>query len=442
MAVFDLSFVNKKTQSGSQQYGVLVDQLEILESRLAADGKLSPGDYALLSEKAQALYSHPGLTPAQRSNIEVKIASYKSSSSKSALKDSQDTTTLNNEVQDSQRTASMLLGNNPAKFLQAQADIQQARVSQLANAIDTLDASGQDSSAHINDYNAALSSYQDTLQALDYVSSHQSGAAPTSGYVAYVTTNNQGEITNVSVEREGSQSGYLETNGLYGGLKIYGKLNRKENGKNVFLLGDQRYSGTDVVVPSADGTIKTSTLINENMQQGKPGVFTTAVAGYTDMNPASTRTQQSIRPGSYAEGSNGFIYKANTDGTYTKYVNADTTKLGITDNQIIKLPKAYENSIAQNVTQTIDTSAQPVMPEPTSFAPATTTAQTPPAAGSPGISAAARATIGAIPPGLQDKIPTGGPPAQPTSSSPSTNQNVFQKTVSSAQSFLGGLFGR
>ena len=430
MAVFNVSFANKKTRSASQDYGILVDQLDILENQLSADGKLSPGDYKLLTDKAMSLYGHPGLTPAQRSNIEVKVASYKSSSSKSSLKDAQDISQLNNEAQDDKRKASILFGNNPTKFLSAQAAIQQAKVSQLADAINTLDASGQDSSAHVNEYNDALSSLQDTLEALQVVENHTTGGSPNSDFVAYVTTNNDGEITDVQVAREGSQSGYLETNGLYGGLKIYGKLNRKENSKNVFLLGNQRYSGADVVVPGPDGSLKSSVLFNESTQKGKPGIFTTAVAGYTDMDTANTRTQSAIRSGGYAQGSKGFIYKKNEDGTYTKYVNSNTDKLGISPNDIIKIPNSMESSILGSVTSTVDSSITP----PPSSLPIPQTLQSP--AG--GAQVPQNAGTQMVP---RLTGSSGTPPPQPTSSSPSTTGNVFQRTMQSAGSYLGRLFG-
>lgn len=432
MSVFNVSFANKKTQSSGQDYGILVDQLDILESTLAADGKLSPGDYTLLTQKAQQLYGHPGLSPAQRSNIEVKIASYKSSGSKSGLKDSQDISQLNNEIQDDERKASMLRGNNPVKFLEAQSAIQSAKVRQLADAINSLDQSGSDSSAHVNEYNDALTAYQDTLQALEYVQGHQPGAAPSSDYAAYITTNSDGEIVGVKIGREGSQSGYLETNGLYGGLKIYGKLNRKENGKNVFVLGNQRYSGTDVVIPGPDGSMKTSTLVNESMQKGKPGMFTSAVAGYTEgvvVDPttgqSNVRTQSAIRNGGYAQGSKGFIYKKNEDGTYTKYVNATPEKLQISDNQIIKLPNSMEQSILGSVTSTIDSAMPaPTLPVPPTMTPTTMNAPVAPTT-TPGMS----------------RAPAGSPSPQPTSRSPQSSQGLASRVMGGAKSFLAGLFG-
>lgn len=435
MSVFNVSFANKKTQSSGQDYGILVDQLDILESTLAADGKLSSGDYTLLTQKAQQLYGHPGLSPAQRSNIEVKIASYKSSGSKSGLKDAQDISQLNNEIQDDERKASMLRGNNPTKFLEAQSAIQSAKVRQLADAINSLDQSGSDSSAHVNEYNDALTAYQDTLQALEYVQGHQAGAAPTSDYAAYITTNNDGEIVGVKIGREGSVTGgkYYETNGLYGGLKIYGLMNHKENGKSVFLLGNQKYSGTDVMIPGPDGTMKNTVLVNESIQKGKPGMFTSAVAGYTEgvvVDPttgqSNVRTQSAIRSGGYAMGSKGFIYKKNDDGSYTKYVSADKEKLGISDNQIINIPNSMEQSILGSVRETVPMSVSaPTLPVSPTLAPVTGPTSAP-------VSAA---------PANSSRLPAGSPPPQPTDRSPQSAQGLASRVKAGAKSFLAGLFG-
>ncbi len=432
MAVFDLSFTNKKTQSGSQQYGVLVDQLEIEEARLSSDGKLSPGDYALLAGKAQKLYAHPGLTPAQRSNIEVKVAQYQAGGRKDALKTANDANQLDRELEDDNRKISMTFGNDPAAFLEKQAALQNYKVQSLAESINNLDNAGDDSSSNVIAYNQAVSDYQDTLEALQVVKTHSPGAAPTSGFAAYITTNNRGEISDVKIAREGSANGYLETNGLYGGLKIYGKLNRKDGGKNVFLLGSKTFSAVDTMTLGPDGSLKASTLVDSAQQKGKPGSFTIAQGGYSEVDSSVMKTQTTIRSGSYAQGEKGFIYKANADGTYTKYVNADKEKLGISDNDIIKVPRAMENAILQKATATVDSAVEPAMPAPTSFTP-------PPAAA--GISPAARASIGAIPAGPMDRIPT-APPAGPVSRAPQDAQGTAVVTTTKAKGFLQRLFGR
>lgn len=424
MAVLDVSFANKKTKKSSSNYGFLVDQLSIYESQLEADGKLSPGDFKALEKKAMEIYSHPGLSNDQRSNIQVKIASYKSQGTRKKLGEQQDISLLNRELDDESRKASMLLGNNPVNFLRAQVAAQSARVAQLAESINSLDAVGNDATSHLNEYNQALLDYQDSIEALDYVEKYQAGSGPKSDYVAYLTTNSRGEIVDVKISREGSKSGYLETNGLYGGMKIYGKLNRKENGKNVFVLGNTRFSGADVVIPGPDGTLKTNVLFDEKNQKGKSGVFTSAVASYTDVDPTTLKTQSAIRTGGYAQGEKGFIYKKNEDGTYTKYVNSDPAKLGIEENDLIRIPRSLESSIIGNVTETVDSAIQPQLPVPTNFTPATV---------QPSVATTAPATT--TPP------VAGRSPAAPTERAPQSNQGIASRAMGAARGFLGRLFG-
>lgn len=428
MAVFNVSNFSKKTAGSSQDYSVLVDQLSVLEAQLSADGKLSPGDYKMLIAKGQELYGHPGLTPANRAAIQVKVANWQSQSSQSQLKDSQDITRLNNEAKDDVAQNSMYLGNNPTAFLKAQAASQNAKIAALSEAINQLDASGQDSSAHMNEYQQALNDYSDTLEALKVVENHQPGQAPSSDQAAYITTNSRGEITNVQVGREGSKSGYLETNGLYGGLKIYGKLNKKDNGKNVFLLGNKTFSGTDVVVPGPDGTLKPQVL-QDTSQIKQAGPYAIGASGYSDVDPAGLRTQSAIPAGAYGKGSNGFLYKNNGDGSYTKYTNADATKMGIADNDIIALPKSYEQSIIPQVKQTQDMSTvAPTLPAPTSFA----IPQSGPGSAS-------------VPTNLPQpnitNAPAGHPAATaPTERAPQTPQGIAGGVIGAAKGFMAKVF--
>lgn len=422
MAVFNVSFANTKTKALGKDYGYLVDQLDIMESQLQSDGKLSPGDYDLLSKRAQQIYAYPGLTPAQRSNIEVKIASYGSKKSRDVIHDQNDIARLNRELEDDARKSSMLLGNNPTAYLQAQVALQDARVSRLADAIDNLDGSGDDSSAAINEYNTALQDYQDALEALDVAQKHQLGGAPKSGFAAYITTNNSGEITDVKIKREGTQSGYLETNGLYGGMKIYGKLNRKENGQNLFVLGNDTYRGNDFISLGSDGSMRSAPLLSSRTTQGKNFGAVQFAKSYVDMDAATTKTQSAIRAGGWVEGSDGFLYQKGTDGKYTKYVNVSKDQLNVRDSDIIKVPRSMEQSIVPMVTKTIDSAPAPKLPQPTtadmSMGPAAAPAEQKPRL-----------------PGL------GGGPVQPTPTAGSRIKDIAAGAMKSAGSYLGKLFG-
>lgn len=456
MPRFNLAELKRSgTSSSSQDYGFLVDQLEIKENQLASDGNLSPGDYKLLASEAQKLYGHPGLTPAQRSNLQVKYSSYLKGGSVKAISEGNDISRLNREVEDDQATINLRFSNDPAKYLEAQADVQVAKINRLSESIDSLDAAGDDTTNHVNELNSTLAEYSDTLQALEDVNSYQPGQAPTSGYAAYVVTNSHGEVTSLKVKRVGSESGYIETNGVYGGLPLYGKVNHKEYGKNVFVLGGKQFSAADTVIPGPDGTMKPTTLISTDMQKNGKGAYTVAQSGYTDVDLGTVRPQSSVRAGAWIQGDKGFLYQMQEDGRYKKFVNADKEKLGIKDNDIIRMPKSFEQGILNNVSETVDGSIAPITPQPdtlsgpanipspdagtdanqqTGFANSRLGRAAMNAAGviSPLIPAAANALGG------KGRPNTGG---APTERAPSTAGGIANKAVSAVKGFFGNLFG-
>lgn len=431
MANFDVSFLNPKLRgTSSQDYGFLVDQLDIKRNQLEADGKLSPGDYKLLTAEAQKIYAHPGLTPAQRSNIEVKISSYQSDSNKNLSKDANNISRINREIKDDMSKIGLRFSNQPTKFLEAQAAAYNAKIDSLSESINQLEAAGDDATEHYNELTTTLDDYNNTLQALDDVTNYKGGSAPTSNYAAYVVTNSKGEVVDLKVDRVGAQGGYVETNGVYGGLPLYGKVNRKEFGKNVFTLGSQTFSAKDTVIPGPDGTLKPSTLISTAQQKNAKGGFSIAQSGYSPVDLASVKPQSAIRSGGWIEGEKGFLYQRQDDGSYKKYINSDKEKLGITDNDIIKVPRSYESGIMNNVVETIDGSVptQAPVPDASMVGPmpqATTTPQR----------AATTTPPQAQPAGRSQ---TGG---APTERSPQTSQGIVGKAIGVAKGFFSNLFG-
>lgn len=424
MAVFNVSFANKGTQKVGSNYGFLVDQLSIYESQLESDGKLTPGDYKLLEKKAMEIYSHPGLSAEQRSNIDVKIASYKAKAGKETSNRLQDSARLDREIQMEKQRAAQLIGNDPATYARALSDIQSAKLERLFEAVQTANAAGEDPSALNLKYLEAVSEYQDSLEVLETISNAQPGAAPTSGFVAYVKTNAKGEIVEVDIGREGAKSGYLETNGLYGGMKIYGKLNRKENGKNVFLLGNDTYSAVDSVIPAPDGSLKQSVLINESLQRKLPYGQSLGNVGFVDMDPVKVTTQKYVPNGGYGRSPEGFIYRKNDDGSYTKYVNTDIKQLGIEDNQVMPLISEMEQSISPFVTETVDSA----VPAPLPVSPTAGTAQP------VELPAVTRAST-------TPEIGMSRLPAKPTERAPQTSQGIASRAFGAAKGFLSRIFG-
>lgn len=425
MPAFDFSGIRAKS---APDYGFLVDQLDIKRNQLESDGKLSPGDYDLLTKQAQQIFANPSLTPAQRSNVLVKISQYKSEKQTSSQKDLNDISRLNNSTQDDMRKNVMLFGNNPRVLLQANADALRMKIDRLSQSIDQLNYSGADASNHINEYNDTLGQYNDVLQAMDDVKNFKTGGKPTSNYVAYVTTNSKGEVTDVNVGKTGSKTGYAETNGLYGGLQIYGKVNRKEFGKNIFVIGNDTFSGSDLTIqdPTTPGAFRSAPLLSQGIAQGKN--FGVIPDQFKSVDLTQTRTQTAIPAGGFAQGANGFLYERLPNGQYKKYVNTTPEKLGVSPNNIIKIPGTMEQYITPSVTETIDGS-KPF--NPVSSAPFIGP-QLPPAASSTQPSAQSAPTTQG---GGTSRTPG------PTTRSPQDAQGLGSKIMSGAKSFLGSIFG-
>lgn len=434
MAVFNVSFLNPKAARGGSGYNALVDQLAIQENSLAVDGKLSPGDYDLLIGKAQSLYSNPGLTNDQRSNILVKISDYKKAKAVGKLNDTNDIGALNRNVADDTRKLSMGVANNPALYLKAKGDVLQAKLGQLSDTIDGLNASGADASQHVNEFNDTLAQYSDVLQAESDVSSYQSGAVPKTDFAAYVTTNSKGEITDFNIDRVG-KGGYLETNGVYGGLPLYGKMNRKENGKLIFSLGNTNYSAADVVTPDPanPGAVRAPRLFSEDTQKSTGSGFSQAQAGtYKQVDLSTLKAQGAIPVGGWAQSADGIFYQRKQDGSYKKLLNTDLTKLGLKENDVLKIPKSFESNITPFVNETADAAAAPA---PMPAAPA---GQTPVPTG-PGPAPTT--------PSFQDLfkqqfVPGGTPKTpNPVERAPQQAPGIAGKAVSAAKGFLSSVFG-
>lgn len=429
MAQFDVSFLNPKLRKSGSSYGRLIDQLDILQSKLEADGKLSPGDYDLLIEKGQELYSAPGMTPENRSNILVKMERYKSQKSSNGLKDAGNITNMTDNVRDDQIKATMIFSKSPSVLVKANMESTRNKLNQLSDAIDSGQAAGDNVSSYLIDYNETLQKFNDLADIQNAMTSYAKDGKPIPGYAAYITTNTRGEITDVKLAKAGDISGYAETNGLYGGLQIYGKP-RKEGDKQVFKIGNSSFSAANIMVPDPanPGSFKTNQLTSDS-QKTSAGRLTKATAGqYQDVDLNTVRSQTAVPPGSYAMGSKGFFYQAKDDGTYKKIVNATSEKLGISEDDILHLPKEMESSaIMPRVSETTDFSVAPVTPLPSTInadtpTPVTDASSTPPQAP-------------AVAQGGTSRTPS------PTERAPSGLGGYAKSALGAAKGFFGKLFG-
>lgn len=438
MAVLNVSFLNPEVRKskGTKNLSIFFDQLTIKENQLKVDGNLSEADYDSLIVDTQQLLSMPGMSKSDRANINVKLSQYNTAKQTKKLDKVNDIERLNREIEDDYRKIGMMFSNSPGNFLQSRADVIQAKLERLTDSITNLESSGADASPHINEFTGALSEYNNMLQALEDVSNYKPGAGkPGSSFIAYVTTNSRGEIQDVNVGRVGSKTGYAETNGIYGGMQIYGKVNRKENGKNIFLLGNEMFSGSDLVVQdlSVPGSFRSAPLLSQDALGGKNlGVV---IEKYKDVDVQNLKPQGSIRTGDWAEGQNGVLYNRLPNGRYVKYINADKQRLNLKDNDILRVPSTFESSINSQVESVTDGAES-------GFVPTGAGAFGVPL--SPSFLQQQQESAG-IEPGPSSQAPQQTPgfarTPQPTERAPGSAPGIAQRTIEGAKGLLSRLFG-
>ena len=362
MGVYNAAFLNPKLRAKGSgvKTGILTDQLTMLENGLRKDGYLSPGDYDVLIAEAQKISTTPGLTPDQISGYKVKITGYEANKSTASLDKDQSIDSLDRKIQDELNTAVFMAGNNPNMYLQVKRDIYGTAIDQMQETIEQREQAGNETTEHYNKYQELLSEMREveSARAVQF-----DGKTPIAGYVAYVTTNDRGEIIDMKVDRDGGQTGYLETNGMIDGFQVYGKANSQQGGKNTFVMGNKMFQGVDMVQPDPNnpGTFKNSVLFDTATTQGSDQ-FTRAISQFSQVESNQVPIQQYVPLDGWAEGANGTVYNRRKDGGYTKYLNVNASIDGMPSNGVIKLPSLYERSIMGNADETVDF-AERIMPD-------------------------------------------------------------------------------
>lgn len=444
MPVFNVAsvFGGKKKGGGkkgsAELYNALTDELTILENALETDGELSPGDYKLLTEHAQTLYSNPALTPTQRSNINVKISQYQKGRGVATIKQSTDTTDLDNELKDSQIENVRALGNSPLDFAQANYDAAVAKVARISDKIDTTEDAGANATKLRLEYANAINEARDAQQVIQDMSTHQKGGPPNSKKVAFITTNDNGEIVDVKFGRPGEQAKFAPTNGTYGGLQVYGLPNGVENGNKVFRLGDTTFDAPDILEPDPNNPLATRVrpLIAKDTQRQAGKTDLAQIGIYKDFDQSNMRTQSFVSEGGWMKGEKGALYKKE-NGRYTKYINTTLEEQGINENSVIAIPKSYEKSIINDVTDTKDIAALKVQATP-----AVNAAMVGGNAGmveqTPGDPSQTAAPVTGLPGPTSRVSPSTN---QPTERAPSSAGGVAARTVKGAKNYLASIFG-
>lgn len=367
MPVLNVAFLNPNAakKGGGSGVGILTDQLTILENQLAKDGNLTAGDYNLLIEKARSIQNMPGLTNDQRSNLSVKVSTYEREQSVANLNRAGDIERMNRTAQDESAQDVMMVGNNPAEFLNGRVASLQAKLNDLQEQIQFKGEAGDDTTPYDNEYRSALTEYQDAVDARDQASKYTDNGAPIPGYAAYVKTNQRGEIIDVSYERYGNKSGYVETSGMINGFQVYGKVNYKSNGRQFFTLGNELFAGSDALLPDPEnpGSFKADRLTPTSQQTGGGGVKF-GPSSFKNFQPAEIPIQSYVPRNSWAKSADGTTsYFRREDGGYTKHLNMNRSMEGRPDpNDMLTLPKNFESSLTSASDDTVDESA-PMIPD-------------------------------------------------------------------------------
>lgn len=368
MAVFDVSFLNPSIQKPLQGEGgvsVLFNEITILENQLKKDGYLAQSDYDLLMDKTRELELNSSLSATQRSRAATLTSSYESRKGTEQHTRNENVDEMDNALKSEGYEDILLVGNDPKKFLEGRASSLQAKLEQLQESITRRESTGQDTSGLMNEYQESMTELSDRYGALDGMAASD-GQNPIDGYAAYMTTNSRGEIVDVDYAKFGSKSGFAETNGMIDGFQVFGKPNKKEGGKNVFILGNERFSGTDMMEtdPLNPGSFKPTKMISESMQSG--GIFSTGKQGFLNVPGVELTTQSYIPKNTWGKGVDGTLYERLEEGGYRKYINTTPEDVNIDASRILALPKQFEDGIMRQVTDSVD-SANPISPDQGSF---------------------------------------------------------------------------
>lgn len=361
MPVFNVAFMGTPSKgTGGSGYGILVDQLSILENELSKDGFLSPGDYDQLIKAGKSMMG-AGLTADQRSNIMVKISDYQSKKSVSSINNDTDIDVMLRTLKNEQAEDVHNVGNDPLAFMQGRNDSLESMISDLANSIQQKAESGQDYSKYLNQYEESVNDLKARKDILNEMKSKQPGdTAPIKGAAAYVTTNRKGEIVDVDYSRYDNRGGYAETNATINGVPVFGKINYKDNGSNYFVLGGKTFSAADITTP--DPANPGSFQVKKLVADVTGGLVKKGSAVPLNFTSQDLTVQNYVPIGGWAKGIDGSFYKRDTDGKFKKYINGDVTKLGISDNDMITIPKVMESTLMGNSVETIDANNM-IMPE-------------------------------------------------------------------------------
>ena len=368
MAIFNVSFLNpkmRKKTGGVSGAKIISNRLAILEaSLLGEENNLSPAEIDTLIDEHRKAQNSGVLTPTQISDYNVKIARYQQKKEAMEFSIDGNIDKINRDTENSDIEINNMLGNSPINYIKAKIASSNDKLKRLYGLVDRREREGMDFSEHLGELERTkreLESQHGSLQQLETFS----GEYPIKGLVAYMNTNENGEMISVEYLPYGSKSGYAETDGMYDGCQIYGKINYKDQGYNHFLLGNIKFTEVDTMEfdPENPGKMKTKKLISDTRTRsgykiGKHGWLNIPSVIEEDGKFYNTTGIQNDFPrNSWAKGMSGNIYKREEDGSSKKYINLQSrADYGDIPNpeDMRKLSQGEERTLAPHIDEVFD----------------------------------------------------------------------------------------
>lgn len=369
MAILDVSFLNPsmRKKTGGTGVQVLNNQLAMLENELKQDGDLSQGDYDILIDEARKIRLSGRLTATQQSTWDRKISDYETEKEILTINRSEDLQKMRDEEKKTTNDIVSINGNSPIAYLQDRTASLSNYINQLDNIIERREASLIPSVEYWNEREEVSREFDNAVEALSLAKGFD-GENPISSYVAFVTTGANGEIIDIKYGRAGDESGFIETEGMVDGFQVYGKPNKTEDGNNVFILGNNRFSASNTMTfdPNNPLALKTNKLkYNPTQDEIKNNIPGINKGGWRNMQGLNLRIQTGMPRDSWSQGENGVIYYRHGDKDkegYTQYKNYTPDQLPITGH-LAPMPRSYEQAILPHVIDTDDRCLNQITPD-------------------------------------------------------------------------------
>ena len=369
MAIFNVAFLgpslSKKT--GASGAKVLSNKLSILESSLLGEGdELSAGDLDILIDETRKAQNSGILTATQRSNYDVKIAKYQQQKESILVQRSENIKMMDEDMARDDVEMFKIFGDNPRQLTRAKVASLTLKINKLSDAIVKRELLGQDATDLLDEKESVKTEWDRRVETMKAAEAFKDKGDVAANQVAYVVTNDQGEVVKINYAPAGTMKGYAETNGTINGFRVYGKINDNVNGKNIFRIayGGRlvEFKAADIMMPDAahPGDYKPTQLIGDVLQMGP---YAVGKHGTIDLTRRDFRErggvqgiqmQRTIPKNSWAKGLDGTMYYRKQDGNFEKHINKSFSPEGVDYSTMYTILPQEERLIWKKTDKTID----------------------------------------------------------------------------------------